>query len=392
MLQEKLRDNIYWVGVKDQELKVFDIIMETKKGSTYNSYLIDDEKVAIIDTVKTGFYDEFKENLVDIIGDRKVDYIIVQHTELDHSGSLIRLIEDYPEAKVVGTKAALNYLKNILNREFNALESRETISLGKTSLRFITAPNLHWPDTMFTYVEERNLLFTCDFTGSHYCPEGSIQEKINEDYFVEMRYYFDCIMAPFKRFVLMGLNKIRDIDIDIEVIAPSHGPVHIENIEKILGLYKEWATEVPVDNKKVEIFYITAYGNTEMIASFMKEKLIEKGFKADVTEITEIPLEESVKKIEAAKGFIIGSPTINQDAVKPSWDLLSLVNPIINRGKAAMAFGSYGWSGEGTKMLTQRLKDLKLKVVDPGVSFCFVPSEEDLRNAEEAINKFIELM
>lgn len=390
MLQEKLRDNIYWIGVKDPELKIFDIIMETKKGTTYNSYVIDDEKIAIVDTVKTGFYDEFKENLLNVIGDRKVDYIIVQHTELDHSGSLIKLIEDYPEAKVVGTKAALSYLKNILNRDFNSLEARETISLGKTSLKFITAPNLHWPDTMFTYVEERNLLFTCDFTGSHYCPDGSIQDGLNEEYFVEMKYYFDCIMGPFKKFVLMGLNKIKDIN--IEVIAPSHGPVHVANIEKILGLYKEWSTEVPVDDKKVEIFYITAYGNTGIVADFMKEKLIEKGFKADVTEITEIPLEESIKKIEAAKGFIIGSPTINQDAVKPSWDLLSLVSPIINRGKAAMAFGSYGWSGEGTKMLTQRLKDLKFKVVDPGVSFCFVPSEEDFKNVEEAINKFIDLM
>ena len=377
MLQEKLRDNIYWIGVKDPELKVFDIIMETKKGTTYNSYLIDDEKVAIVDTVKTGFYDEFKENLLNIIGDRKVDYIVVQHTELDHSGSLIRLIEDYPEAKIVGTKAALNYLKNILNREFNALEAKETISLGKTSLRFITAPNLHWPDTMFTYVEERNLLFTCDFTGSHYCPEESIQEKLNEDYFVEMKYYFDCIMGPFKKFVLMGINKIKDIN--VEVIAPSHGPVHIENIEKIIGLYKEWATEVPVDNKKVEIFYITAYGNTEIIANFMKEKLIEKGFKADVTEITEVPLEESVKKIEGAKGFIIGSPTINQDAVKPSWDLLSLVNPIINRGKAAMAFGSYGWSGEGISMAENIFKAMSFKVPQPALKKKFFPCNDTFK-------------
>ncbi|MDZ4965227.1 FprA family A-type flavoprotein, partial [Clostridium perfringens] len=123
----------------------------------------------------------------------------------------------------------------------------------------------------------------------------------------------------------------------IEVIAPSHGPVHVANIDKILNLYRAWATEAPVDNKKVEIFYISAYGNTEIIANFMKEKLEEKGFKADVTEITSIPLEEIISKIEKAKGFMVGSPTINQDAVKPSWDLLSLVNPIINRGKAAVA-------------------------------------------------------
>lgn len=390
MLQEKLKNNIYWIGVKDPDLKIFDIIMETKKGTTYNSYVINDEKVAVVDTVKTGFYDEFKKKLTNVIGEKKVDYIIVQHTELDHSGSLIKLIEDYPEAKVVGSKAALNYLKNILNKDFNTLEAKEDICLGETTLKFITAPNLHWPDTMFTYVKERNLLFTCDFTGSHYCPEGGITESLNKDYFVEMEYYFNCIMGPFKRFVLMGLEKIKGLNID--VIAPSHGPVHVANIDKILNLYREWATEDAVDNKKVEIFYISAYGNTEDMANFMKEKLEEKGFKSDVTEITTIPLEESVAKIEKAKGFIIGSPTINQDAVKPSWDLLSLVNPIINRGKASLAFGSYGWSGEGVKMLTSRLKDLKLKVIEPGLSFCFVPSEQDFKNAEEVIDKFIELM
>lgn len=198
MLQEKLKDNIYWIGVKDPDLKIFDIIMETKKGTTYNSYVINDEKVAVVDTVKTGFYDEFKNNLKEVIGNKKVDYVIVQHTELDHSGSLIRLIEDYPEIKVVASKAALNYLKNILNREFNAVEAKEEISLGETSLKFISSPNLHWPDTIFTYVKERNLLFTCDFTGSHYCPEGGITESLNQDYFVEMEYYFNCIMGPFK--------------------------------------------------------------------------------------------------------------------------------------------------------------------------------------------------
>ncbi len=390
MLQEKLKDNIYWIGVKDPDLKVFDIIMETKKGTTYNSYVVNDEKIAIVDTVKTGFYDEFKKNLKEVIGEKTVDYVIVQHTELDHSGSLIKLIEDYPEIKVVGSKAALNYLKNILNREFNAIEAKDEICLGETTLRFISAPNLHWPDTIFTYVKERNLLFTCDFTGSHYCPSGGITESLNEDYFVEMEYYFDCIMGPFKKFVLMGLQKIKDLN--IECIAPSHGPVHVSNIDKILNLYREWATEEAVNNKKVEIFYISAYGNTEDMADFMKAKLEEKGFEADVTEITSISIEESISKIEKAKGIMIGSPTINQDAVKPSWDLLSLVNPIINRGKAALAFGSYGWSGEGVKMLTSRLKDLKLKVVEPGLSFCFVPSEDDYKNAEEAVNKFIELM
>ncbi|MCF0147313.1 MAG: FprA family A-type flavoprotein [Clostridium sp.] len=390
MVQERLKDNIYWVGVKDPDLKVFDIIMETKKGTTYNSYVINDEKVAVIDTVKTGFYDEFKENLVSVIGDKKVDYIIVQHTELDHSGSLINLIKDYPEVTIVGSKAAIIYLKNILNREFKYIEAKDEINLGEVTLKFISAPNLHWPDTMFTFVKERKLLFTCDFTGSHYCPQGGIMSSLDDDYFAEMKYYFECIMGPFKKFVLMGLDKIKNLEVDC--IATSHGPVHMDNIDKILDLYREWATEEEIDEKRIEIFYISAYGNTEEMAKFLKEKIEAKGYTANLTEITENPLEESIAKLERAKGFMIGSPTINQDAVKPAWDLLSLVSPIINRGKVAMSFGSYGWSGEGVKMLTSRLKDLKLKVVEPGLSFCFVPSDEEYKRAEEAVEKFLSLM
>ena len=188
----------------------------------------------------------------------------------------------------------------------------------------------------------------------------------------------------------MGLDKIKDLEIDC--IATSHGPVHVTNIDKILSLYREWATEEKPDDKRVEIFYISAYGNTEAMAKFLKDKVEEKGYKADITEITSVSIEECIAKIEKAKGFMVGSPTINQDAVKPSWDLLSMVNPIINRGKAALAFGSFGWSGEGVKMLTSRLKDLKLKVVEPGLSFCFVPSEEDYKKAEETVEKFLELM
>ena len=387
---EKLKDNIYWVGVKNPELRVFDIIMETKKGTTYNSYVINDEKVAVLDAVKDGYYDEFKENLISVIGEKKVDYVIVHHTELDHTGSLIKLIEDYPDMKVVGSRSTLINLKNILNREFNGVEAKEEICLGELTLKFIIAPNLHWPDTMFTYVEDKNFLFTCDFTGCHYSPKGKITDNFGEEYFVEMKYYFDCIMGPFKKFVNMGLNKIKDLEIDF--IAPSHGPVHVANIEGVLNKYETWAKEEPVDLKKVEIFYITAYGNTERIANFMKEKLEAKGFKADVTEITSITLEECKKRIESAKGFMVGSPTINQDAVKPAWDLLSVVCPITNRGKAALAFGSFGWSGEGVPMLTARIKSLKLKTVEPGLKFCFVPSEEDYKNAEEAVNNFIELM
>ena len=384
----KLKDNIYWIGVKDAELRIFDIIMETKRGTTYNSYVIDDEKVAIVDICKNGFYEDFKEKLHDVIGDRKVDYIVVQHTELDHSGSLTNLLDDYPEAVVLGTKAAINYLKEILNKPFKFQEVNEDISLGKTTLQFIKAPNLHWPDTMFTYVKESDFLFTCDFTGCHYCPEGTVLEAGGNDYLVEMKYYFDCIMGPFKPYVLKALDKIKDLN--IEMIGTSHGPVHKgEDVNKYLELYREWATEEPIDPKKVEIFYISAYGNTEAMAKYINDKLNEKGYKSAVHEITSMKLEECVELIEKSKGFMVGSPTINSDAVKPAWDLLSLVNPIINRGKAAMAFGSYGWGGNGVPMLTDRMKSLSLKVVDPGFRFKFVPAEKEYAEADAMIEKFI---
>lgn len=227
----KLKDNIYWVGVNNPELRVFDIIMETKKGTTYNSYLIDDDKVAVVDTVKDGYFDEFLSNIKSIIGDRKVDYVIVQHTELDHSGSLGKLLKAYPEATVIASKAAIMYAEEIANMKFKNQVAPNELSLGKTNLKFISAPNLHWPDTMFTYAENQQVLFTCDFLGCHYCPENSITDNCSDDYFDEMKYYFDVIMGPFKRFVLMGLDRIKDLNIDI--VAPSHGPVHIDDVQKI---------------------------------------------------------------------------------------------------------------------------------------------------------------
>jgi len=383
----KLKDNIYSVGVRNPELRVFDIIMYTKRGTTYNAYLIDDEKVALVDTVKDRYFGEYLANIKEVLGDRKVDYIIVQHTELDHSGSLAKLVEVYPEAKVIGTKAALMYLKEIANKEINGEAVPAELPLGSTTLKFIQAPNLHWPDTMFTYAAEMKVLFTCDFLGCHYCPvEGTLLDEGAGDYIEEMKYYFDCIMGPFKKFVIQGLDKIKDLE--FELVAPSHGPVHHGDIKKYLDLYRQWAADTAPADKVVEIFYITAYGNTKLMAEYIAKSLNDAGIKAAASEITSMDMGEVILRIENSRGFMIGSPTINQDAVKPAWDVLSLVSAITNRGKAAAAFGSYGWTGEGVPMMTERMKSLKLKVVDEGFRFRFVPGEEKFKAADEFIDKF----
>lgn len=386
----ELKNKIYWIGVENPELRIFDIIMETKRGTTYNSYLIDDEKVAIIDTVKDGYFDTYLENIKNIIGDRKVDYIIVQHTELDHSGSLIKLLEVYPEAKVIASKAAIKYLGGILNTNFHSLPAEQPINLGSRTLEFISAPNLHWPDTIFTYVKEEKVLFTCDVMGCHYSPINCITDGCSGDYETEMKYYFDVIMGPFKKFVNAGLDKIESLPKDI--VAPSHGPIHIDDIEHYINLYRQWAREEEPTDRNIQIFYISAYGNTETMAKFLANTINEKGIRAEAHEITSMNMGDMINLIEKSSGILVGTPTINQDAVEPAWNLLAHVSAITNRGKIAGAFGSYGWSGEGVPMVNSRLKSLKFKVLEDGLKFNFVPSENDFEVAKVFVENYLEML
>lgn len=377
----EIKKGIYWVGVKNPELRVFDIVMTTKRGTTYNSYLIVDEKIVLVDSVKDGYYDEFIKEIKGIIGERPIDYVVVQHTEPDHSGSLVRVLDEYKDAVVVASKPALVNVKNIINREFKSMEAREDLNIGSRTLKFISAPFLHWPDTIYTYVENDKVLFTCDSFGCHFCDEGIYNDTVG-DFTEEFRYYYDVIMGPFKKYVLTAVDRIKPLD--IEVIAPSHGPVHRENPWKYVELYKEWSSEVigMPEDKTALVLYVSAYGYTKDVALSLAEGLKEAGIKVEAYDITEKDILETVNKIEKSKALIIGSPTINQDAVKPVWDLLSLVSPITNRGKLALAFGSYGWSGEAVPLMMDRLKGLKFKVIEPGFKVILKPTKEDLDKAK----------
>lgn len=378
----EIKKDIYWVGVKNPELRVFDIIMTTEKGTTYNSYLIVDEKIVLIDAVKDGFHEQSISNIKSIIGDRNIDYIVVQHTEPDHSGSLIRLLDEYKDVVVVASKPALINIKNIINREFNGVEAKEDINIGSRTLKFVSAPFLHWPDTIYTYSEFDRVLFTCDSFGCHYCDDKIFNDEVG-DFSQEFIYYFNVIMGPFKKYVLSAIERIRDLEID--VIAPSHGPIHRKNPQKYIDLYENWSKDVlkiPEDKYAI-VTYVSAYGYTKQIAEALAEGIREVGGKVDCFDIAEFELEEAVNKISRAKAILIGSPTINQDAVEPVWNLLAHVSPVVNRGKLAFAFGSYGWSGEAVPMITERLKCLKFKVVEPGLKIIFKPTSVDLEMAKE---------
>ncbi|KJS17553.1 MAG: lactamase [Peptococcaceae bacterium BRH_c4b] len=380
-----IKEGVYWVGARDPELRVFDIVMETVYGTTYNAYLVVGEKVALIDTVKERCYEQLVEKISEIVPVAEIDYIIANHTEPDHSGSLARLLKETPKAQVLGSKPALMFLKEIVNFDFNqrVVAHGEELDLGGKTLKFISAPFLHWPDSMFTYLKEDKLLCPCDAFGCHYCSEEMFNDLVADDMSDAFKYYFDVIVSPFRNYVLEAAEKIKDLEIDI--IAPSHGPILRQDPWSYVEKYAGWSRreEDLTRQKSVPVIYTSAYGNTARLAGKIAQGLEESGVKTELLELGKVTDAEIIARIEAAPGFLIGSPTINRDAVPPVWYLLALVSAITNKGKPAAAFGSYGWSGEAVKLIEQRLSGLQLKVGLPGLRVNFVPTEKSLDEARE---------
>jgi len=392
----RIKDNLYWVGARDPELRVFDVIMRTEFGTTYNSYLIKGEKNVLVETVKVGFYSEYSNALEQLLGNEKLDYIICNHTEPDHSGALKNLMTKYPNAEVICTKPAYMYLKAMLNQDLKCrtVSDGEVIELGGRRFKFILAPFLHWPDTMFTYLEDEKTLFSEDFLGCHYCPEDNkVYNDETGDFSAAFSYYFDVIMGPFKEHVLKALDKIKDTPIDM--VCPSHGPVLRGDIESYKDKYREWSKSAVAnkDKKYVLIAYVSAYHFTRTIAEKLYERLAENNvIDVEIIDISEHDLMAVKRKIEYADAILVGSPTFNQDALKPVWDALSVISPINVRGKLAAAFGSYGWSGEAVKLMEDRMRGLKFNVVESGLRFNFTPSDEDLEKTGEFAEKFLEMI
>ena len=385
----EIKKDIYWVGALDPNLRIFDIIMYTPYGTTYNSYVVKgSEKTAVFETVKEQFFDEYLERLKSFnIDVTKIDYIVVNHTEPDHSGSIAKLLKLSPNAKVVGSAAALAFLKDIANEEFDSITAthNDTLSLGNKTLKFISAPFLHWPDSMYTYIEEDNILVTCDSFGSHYSTENIFNDLVeNKDHYMEaLKYYYDCIFGPFKSYVLQALDKIKDLE--IETICPGHGPILRENHKEILELYRQWSTPIQKTStrKTVIIPYVSAYGYTELLANKIAEGIKSiHDFDVELFNVIYSDKATILEKITNADGVLFGSPTINGDALEPILELLINLNPIVHGKKFASAFGSYGWSGEAVRNIEDRLKQLRMNTI-PGLRLKFKPSESKFKLAYE---------
>ena len=382
----KLRGNFYWAGILDDTLRVFDIIMYTEFGTTYNSYIYKaGDKTILFETVKEKFFDDYLKELKEIVDVTKIDYLVVNHTEPDHAGSVQRLLELNPQLKIIATPTAVSFLQNIVNGDFCsiAVKDEQEMKIGNITLRFLHVPNLHWPDTMYTYIEEEQALVTCDSFGSHYSFEDILVSRVTnqEDYWKATKYYFDCIIGPFKPFMLQALARVRELD--VTMICTGHGPVLDADIDKMYNTYEEWCTVVnPNQKKTVVIPYVSAYGYTGQLAEQIAKGIEDSG-DVDVRAYDMVTADQAkvLEELGFADGILLGTPTIVGEALKPIWDLTTSIFAGTHGGKLASAFGSYGWSGEGVPHMIERLRQLRMRVPDEGFRVRFKPGEVDLLNA-----------
>ncbi len=379
--------DVKWIGILDYDIKTFDIVMTTEYGTTYNSYFIKAGKKALIEVAKEKFFDTYLTKLKEVTDPSDISYIILDHTEPDHSGSLKRMLEIAPSATVVGSGNAIRYLEDMLNVPFRSLivKDGDTLDLGGRTLRFIAAPNLHWPDSIYTWLEEEKILFTCDSFGAHYC-SYEMKDDLTDDYLKAFKYYFDVILKPFSRFMVKAIERIKPLD--ARFICPGHGPILGENRNKIVDLSLKYSNEY-LDQTLVQarrhilVVYVSAYGYTKKAAEIIAEGIHEiSDFVIDIVDIENIDLGELDTKLTISDALVAGSPTINQNTLLPLYKLFALINPLRDRGKLAASFGSYGWSGEAPKIIADTLRNLKLKVMEETGAFKFSPGgdkEEKLR-------------
>jgi flavorubredoxin len=384
-----ITSDVKWIGVLDYDIKTFDIVMNTEFGTTYNSYFIDARKKVLIEVAKEKFSATYQKKLRSLTDPADISFIILDHTEPDHSGILKQMLELAPSATVVGSGNAIRYLDDMLNMPFKSLivKDGDTLDLGDKTLRFIAAPNLHWPDSIYTYLEEEKILFTCDSFGAHYCTY-EMKDDLTKGYLAAHKYYFDVIMRPFSRFMLKAVERIKSLD--IEYICPGHGPILRSSRKQIISLTEKYAAEyIQTSNvqakRHILIAYVSAYGYTKKAAEIIGAAIMKSpGFTMDIIDIENLTPSEMESYMISSDALLVGSPTINQNTLGPVLTLFSVINPIRDKGKLAGSFGSFGWSGEAPKIIIENLRNLKLKIFEEPAAFKFLPSGQK----EEMLKEF----
>ncbi|MCM8801283.1 MAG: flavodoxin domain-containing protein [Candidatus Omnitrophica bacterium] len=385
MIPQEIKKDIFWVGTIDWNVKNFHgHTYTTQRGTTYNAYLILDKEIVLVDTVYEPFADEMIEKINKIIPPEKIDYIIANHVEIDHSGALVEILKLCPKAKILGTQKCKEglYRNFYLDMDFRVVKTNDKLNLGKRTLTFIEAPMIHWPDSMFTYCPEEKLLLPNDAFGQHYATSKRFDDEVdNAELMDEAKKYYANILWPLGSIILKKIEELQKMSIPIEMIAPSHGIIWRKAPSKIINSYIAWAKNET--EPKVVLVYETMWGSTERMARMIVEGIINSGLEVRLFDVTRSDRTEIIKEMLEAKGFIFGSSTHDNDMLPTIAGFLEFLKGLRPKNRLACVFGSYGWAGGAVKNIEGILKDIGIEIVQPSLSIQYAPSKEDLDNCYE---------
>lgn len=383
----KISNTVSWVGKIDWELEKFHgEEYSTHKGSSYNSYLIQDEKTVLIDTIWEPFAKQFVANLKKQIDIKKIDYIIMNHSEVDHAGALAELMMEIPDTPIYCTKNGAKIIKGLHHRDWNFVEVKtgDTLDIGKNKLVFVEARMLHWPDSMMTYMSGENILFSNDAFGQHYASELMYNDKVDQDelYYEAIKYYAN-ILTPFSKFVVGKIEEVVALNIPIDMICPSHGIIWRENPLQIVNKYMEWAKSY--QENQITIIYDTMWNGTRRMAEAIAEGISSKDNEVRVKlyNCSKRDKNDILTEVFKSKMILVGSSTINNGILYAAAGILEMIKGLKFTDKKAAAFGSYGWSGESVKIITEELRESKFEVVSEGIRELWNPDEEALQRCKE---------
>ena len=378
----KVTDKVWWVGAIDWHLREFHGY-RTSRGSTYNAFLVMDEKITLIDTVKAPFFDEMRERIASVIDPEKIDYIVSNHAEMDHSGALARAMQEFKAEKLFcsmqGERALRAHFHDALP-EMQIVKTGDSISLGKNELAFVETRMLHWPDSMVTYLTGEKVLFSQDAFGMHLAGSARFADEYSKDVlYEEARKYFANILLLQAGRIIDLLDNLPGLNLDIDFVAPDHGPIWRGGDHNyILQLYREFAEQKP--EKRAVVIFDTMWHSTEEMASAVAEGLIEAGLPTEVLSLHSCERSEAMTRIMSAGVVAVGTPTINNNMYPSLGDLLTYMRGLKPRIAVGGAFGSFGWSGEGSKQLAAALTDMNIEQPQGPLAVKYVPDAEALES------------
>lgn len=386
----KILPDIYSVGVVDWNVRNFHgHTYTTQRGSSYNAYLIIDEKVVLVDTVSGPFTQELIDNIKEIIPLEKIDYVVANHVETDHSGALPAIMPLCPKAKILGTAKCQEglYKHYYKNWDFQTVKTNDQLKLGRRTLNFIEAPMIHWPDSMFSYCPQDQLLMPNDAFGQHFATSSRFDDQVDQCALMdEAQKYYANILWPLGAIILKKIQEIQKLNLPIKIIAPSHGVIWRQDPAKIINAYLSWAKGET--KNKVVVVYETMWGATEKMARKIIEGIASMGVEVKLYDVAQSDRTEIITQMLSAKGFLFGSSTHDNDMLPNIAAFLELIKGFKLKGRKIGFFGSYGWAGGATKEMQEMLKDSGVDQATPQVSFKYVPDVGELVGCFEFGSKF----